>query len=116
VDAGQAFLLKVTLHQATIICSLNLRKVTFSDDVEVQDVVMTWLRQQARDFYDIGINKLVPTSSKCIAIHSDYAEKYIKVYCKRFTSESKNKMLYKYFLTLYPYFPTNLRSNTVCLN
>jgi hypothetical protein len=33
---------------------------TFSDDDEVQDTVMTWLREQAGDFYDAGIKKLVP--------------------------------------------------------
>jgi hypothetical protein len=30
---------------------------TFSDDGEVQDAVMAWLREQAGDFYDAGIKK-----------------------------------------------------------
>jgi hypothetical protein len=30
---------------------------TFSEDDEVQDAVMTWLREQAGDFYDAGIKK-----------------------------------------------------------
>jgi hypothetical protein len=48
---------------------------TFSDDDEVQDAVMTWLREQAEDLYDAGIRKLVLRLTKCIAIHGDYAEK-----------------------------------------
>jgi hypothetical protein len=46
-----------------------------SEDDEVQDAVMTWLREQVGDFYDVGIKELFPTLSKCIAIHGDYAEK-----------------------------------------
>jgi hypothetical protein len=57
------------------------------DDDEVQEAVMTWLREQAGDFYDAGIKKLVPRLTKCIAIHGDYVEKYIKVCCKSATSE-----------------------------
>jgi hypothetical protein len=44
---------------------------TFSDDDEVQDTVMMWIREQAGDFYDAGINKLVPRLTKCIVIHGD---------------------------------------------
>jgi hypothetical protein len=36
---------------------------TFLDDDEVQDVVMIWLREQARDFYNAGIKKLIPRLS-----------------------------------------------------
>jgi hypothetical protein len=53
----------------------SLAGKTFSDDDEVQDVVMTWLREQAGDFYDAGIKKLVPRLTKFIAIHGDYVEK-----------------------------------------
>jgi hypothetical protein len=49
--------------------------------------VMTWLREQAGDFYDAGIKKLVPRLTKCIAIYGDYVEKLIKVCCKSATSE-----------------------------
>jgi hypothetical protein len=48
---------------------------TFSDNDEVQDAVMTWLREQAGDFYNTEIRKLFPRLTKCIAIHSDYVEK-----------------------------------------
>jgi hypothetical protein len=34
-----------------------------------------WLRELAGDFYDAGINKLVPRLTKCITIHGDYVEK-----------------------------------------
>jgi hypothetical protein len=33
------------------------------------------LREQAGDFYDAGIKKLIPRLTKCIAIHGDYVEK-----------------------------------------
>ena len=32
----------------------------FDDDDEVQEKVMTWFKGQAADFYDSGIQKLVP--------------------------------------------------------
>jgi hypothetical protein len=48
---------------------------TFSDDDESQDMVMTWLREQAGDFYNAGIKKLVLRLTKCIVIHGDYVEK-----------------------------------------
>jgi hypothetical protein len=53
----------------------SLAGKTFSDDDEVQNVVMTWLREQTGDFYDAGIKKLDPRLTKCIAIHGDYVEK-----------------------------------------
>jgi hypothetical protein len=42
----------------------------FVNDDEVQDAVMTRLRERAGDFYDAG-----PRLTKCIAIHGDYVEK-----------------------------------------
>jgi transposase len=48
---------------------------TFSDDDEVQDLMMTWLREQAGDFYNAGIKQLISRLTKCNAIHGDYAEK-----------------------------------------
>jgi hypothetical protein len=53
----------------------SLAGKTFSDDDEVQDAVITWLREQAGDFYDAGIKKLVLSLTKCIAIHGDHVEK-----------------------------------------
>jgi hypothetical protein len=54
----------------------SLAGKTISEDDEAQDVVMTWLREQAGDFYDAGIKKLDPSLTKCIAIHhGDYVEK-----------------------------------------
>jgi hypothetical protein len=32
----------------------------FDDNDEVQEEVMTWFKGQAADFYDLGIQKLVP--------------------------------------------------------
>ena len=38
----------------------------FDDDDEVQEEVMTWFKGQAADFYDSGIQKLVPRLNKCL--------------------------------------------------
>jgi len=47
----------------------------FEDDDEVQEEVMTWLNEQATDFYDSGIQKLVPRLNKCLDSAGDYVEK-----------------------------------------
>jgi hypothetical protein len=44
----------------------------FDDDDEVQEEVMTWFKQQAADFYDSGIQKLVPRLNKCLDNAGDY--------------------------------------------
>ena len=44
-------------------------------DDEVQEEVMTWFKGQAADFYDSGIQKLVPRLNKCMDNGSDYFEK-----------------------------------------
>jgi hypothetical protein len=53
----------------------SLAGKTFSDHDEVQDAVMTWLREQVGDFYDAGIINLVPRPTKCTAIHGDHVVK-----------------------------------------
>ena len=45
------------------------------DDDEVQEEVMTWFKGQAADFYDSGIQKLVPRLDKCLDNAGDYVEK-----------------------------------------
>jgi hypothetical protein len=47
----------------------------FDDDDEVQEEVMTWFEEQAADFYDSGIQKLVPRLNKCLDNAGDYFEK-----------------------------------------
>jgi hypothetical protein len=47
----------------------------FDDDDEVQGEVMTWCKGQAADFYDSGIQKLVPRLNKCWDNVGDYVEK-----------------------------------------
>ena len=42
---------------------------------EVQEEVMTWFKGQAADFYDSGIQKLVPRLNKCLDNAGDYVEK-----------------------------------------
>ena len=46
----------------------------FEDDDEMQEV-MTWFTGQAADFYDSGIQKLVPRLDKCLDNAGDYDEK-----------------------------------------
>jgi hypothetical protein len=47
----------------------------FDDDDEVQEEVMTWFKVQAADFYDSGIQKLVPRLIKYLDNAGDYVEK-----------------------------------------
>ena len=42
---------------------------------EVQEEVMTLFKGQAADFYDSGIQKLVPVLNKCLDNAGDYVEK-----------------------------------------
>jgi hypothetical protein len=41
----------------------------------VQEEVMTRFKQQAADFYDSGIQKLVPRLKKCLDNDGNYVEK-----------------------------------------
>ena len=47
----------------------------FVDGDEVQEEVMTWFKRLAADFYDSGIQKLVPRLNKCLDNAGDYVEK-----------------------------------------
>jgi len=53
----------------------HLAGKNFDDDDEVQEEVLTWFKGQAADFYDSGIQKLVPRLNKCLDNGSDYVEK-----------------------------------------
>jgi len=45
------------------------------DDDEVQEEVIMWFKGQAADFYDSGIQRLVPRLNKCLDNAGDYVEK-----------------------------------------
>ena len=45
------------------------------DDDGVQEEVMTWFKEQEADFYDSGIQKLVPRLNKCLDNAGYYVEK-----------------------------------------
>jgi hypothetical protein len=47
----------------------------FDDDDEMQEEVLTWFKGQAADFYDSGIQKLVPRFNKCLDNAGNYVEK-----------------------------------------
>jgi hypothetical protein len=44
----------------------------FHEDEEVRNEVTAWLRARAAEFYDIGIQKLVPRLNKCLDKVGDY--------------------------------------------
>jgi hypothetical protein len=58
---------------------LNLKKhlagKKLDNNDEVQEEAMTWLRGQVADFYDSGIQKLVPRLNKCLDNAGDFVEK-----------------------------------------
>ena len=47
----------------------------FGDDAELQAGVNEWLKSQAANFCDDGINKLVHRYDKCLNLNGDYVEK-----------------------------------------
>ena len=47
----------------------------FDDDDEAQEEVMMWFKGQPADFYDSGIQKLVPILNKYLDNSGDYVEK-----------------------------------------
>jgi hypothetical protein len=53
----------------------HLAGKNFDDDDEVQEEVMTWFTGQTADFYDSGIQKLVPRPNKCLDNAGDNVEK-----------------------------------------
>ena len=53
----------------------HLAEKKFDDHDEVQEEVMTWFKGLAADFYDSGIQKLVPRLNKCLDNAGDCVEK-----------------------------------------
>jgi hypothetical protein len=56
-------------EQVEITCFFTQRNLSRGkqlDDDEVQEEVMAWFKGQATDFYDSGIQKLVPRLNKCL--------------------------------------------------
>jgi len=47
----------------------------FDDDDEVQEEILTYFKELVADFYDSGIQKLVPRLNKCLDNANDYVEK-----------------------------------------
>jgi histone-lysine N-methyltransferase SETMAR len=46
----------------------------FDEDDEAKDEALTWLNEQAAEFYDSGIKKLVSSVKECIEKRSEYVE------------------------------------------
>ena len=53
----------------------HLAEKKLDGDDEVQEEVMTWFKGQEAEFYDSGIQKLVPRLNKCLDNVGDYVEK-----------------------------------------
>jgi hypothetical protein len=47
----------------------------FHEEEDVKNKVTAWLRAQTAEFYDIGIQNLVPRLNKCLDKGGDYVEK-----------------------------------------
>ena len=47
----------------------------FTSDDDVKTAVTRWLKSQGAEFYETGINKLVPRLDKCLNLGGDYVEK-----------------------------------------
>jgi histone-lysine N-methyltransferase SETMAR len=46
-----------------------------SSDDDVKTAIMRWLKLQGTEFYEAGIDKLVPRMDKCLNLGGDYVEK-----------------------------------------
>jgi hypothetical protein len=56
----------------------------FNSNEELIEGVKTWLRPQAADFFDTGMQKLIPRYDKCLNFGGDYVEKqikYVRIFC-----------------------------------
>ena len=54
---------------------LSRQRQRFQNDREAEMSVTQWFQSQAVDFYDTGIQKLVPRYDKCLNSRGEYAEK-----------------------------------------
>lgn len=59
----------------------HLASQKFHKDKEVKNEVTIRLRVQVVDFYDIGVQKLVPRLNKCLDNGGDYVKKYVELMC-----------------------------------
>ncbi|GBM61780.1 hypothetical protein AVEN_18341-1 [Araneus ventricosus] len=55
--------------------SKHLAGTRFSSNSDVKTAAENWLSGQGRDFYQVGLNKLVLRSDKCLNRFGDYVEK-----------------------------------------
>ena len=60
------------MNWQNVMMKKNLAGRKANDDDEVQEEVMTWFDGQAADFYDWGIQKLVPGLNKCLNNAGDH--------------------------------------------
>jgi histone-lysine N-methyltransferase SETMAR len=50
----------------------------FNSNEELMVGAKTWLSSQVADFFDTGIQKLIPRCDRCLNSGGDYVEKYLK--------------------------------------
>jgi hypothetical protein len=53
----------------------------FNNNEELMEGVKTWLSSQATDFFDTGIQELIPRLDKCLNYGGAYVKKYFKCVC-----------------------------------
>jgi hypothetical protein len=56
----------------------------FYNNEELMEDVKTWLSSQVADFFDTGIQKLIPQYDKCLNASGDYIEKllkHVRIFC-----------------------------------
>jgi hypothetical protein len=62
----------------------RLRSQRFSNNEELMEGIKTWPSSQAANFFDTGIQKLIPRY-KCLYSGGDFVEKqlkYVRIFCK----------------------------------
>jgi hypothetical protein len=60
------------------------RSQRFNNNEELTEDVKTWLRSQAADFFDTGMQKLIPRYDKCLSSGGYCVEKelkYVRIFC-----------------------------------
>jgi hypothetical protein len=83
------------IHKQIVAVYEHLAGKKFDDDDEVQEEVMTWFKGQTADFYDSGIQKLVPRLNKCLENAGDFVDNYVQAIHSQ-CRFCKLKMLYMF--------------------
>ena len=75
IRANRRVTIRELHHITPEVSKTTIREAVTDDDDEVQEEVTTWFKGQAADFYDSGVQKLVPRHNKCLYNAGDCVEK-----------------------------------------